>query len=81
MAEMAGMADKDSCTIDRKTYYDYPRSQVDRRVAATGCYLLGWRSGCRWVGRTKTDLQELPIRLFRAGEVYPGYPNIVNCNM
>ena len=83
MAETAGMAEqKDSRTIDRKTYYDYPRAYklIDELQPQAVIFSDGG-PGCRWVGNENGFAGATNWSFLRAGEVYPVTPNIVNCNM
>lgn len=67
---------KDSRTIDRKTYYDYPRAYklIDQLQPQAVIFSDGG-PGCRWVGNEKGFAGATNWSFLRAGEVYPGYPN------
>ena len=65
---------KDSRTIDRKTYYDYPRAyaMVDSLQPQAVIFSDGG-PGCRWVGNESGFAGATNWSFLRAGEVYPGY--------
>lgn len=66
---------KDSRTIDRKTYYDYPRAykMIDELQPQAVIFSDGG-PGCRWVGNEKGFAGATNWSFLRADEVYPGYP-------
>ena len=66
---------KDSRTIDRKTYYDYPRAYklIDELQPQAVIFSDGG-PGCRWVGNENGFAGATNWSFLRAGEVYPGYP-------
>lgn len=66
---------KDSRTIDRKTYYDYPRAyrMIDELQPQAVIFSDGG-PGCRWVGNENGFAGATNWSFLRAGEVYPGYP-------
>lgn len=66
---------KDSRTIDRKTYYDYPRAykMIDELQPQAVIFSDGG-PGCRWVGNEKGFAGATNWSFLRSGEVYPGYP-------
>ena len=65
---------KDSRTIDRKTYYDYPRAYklIDELQPQAVIFSDGG-PGCRWVGNENGFAGATNWSFLRAGEVYPGY--------
>ena len=67
---------KETRTIDRKTYYDYPKiyQMLDELQPQTIVFSDGG-PGCRWVGNEKGYAGATNWSFLRAGEVYPGYPN------
>ena len=66
---------KDARTIDRKTYYDYPRAykMIDELQPQAVIFSDGG-PGCRWVGNESGFAGATNWSFLRAGEVYPGYP-------
>ena len=66
---------KDVRTIDRKTYYDYPRAykMIDELQPQAVIFSDGG-PGCRWVGNESGFAGATNWSFLRAGEVYPGYP-------
>ena len=66
---------KDIRTIDRKTYYDYPRAykMIDELQPQAVVFSDGG-PGCRWVGNENGFAGATNWSFLRAGEVYPGYP-------
>ena len=66
---------KDSRTIDRKTYYNYPRiyEMLDELQPQAVIFSDGG-PGCRWVGNENGFAGATNWSFLRAGEVYPGYP-------
>ena len=66
---------KDSRTIDRKTYYNYPRAykMIDELQPQAVIFSDGG-PGCRWVGNEHGFAGATNWSFLRAGEVYPGYP-------
>lgn len=65
---------KDTRTIDRKTYYDYPRAykMIDELQPQAVIFSDGG-PGCRWVGNENGFAGATNWSFLRAGEVYPGY--------
>ena len=66
---------KDTRTIDRKNYYNYPRifEMLDSLQPQAVVFGDGG-PGCRWVGNEKGFAGETNWAFLRKGEVYPGYP-------
>jgi alpha-L-fucosidase len=66
---------KDTRTIDRKNYYNYPRifEMLDSLQPQAVVFGDGG-PGCRWVGNEKGFAGETNWSFLRKGEVYPGYP-------
>lgn len=66
---------KEVRTIDRKTYYDYPRAyrMIDELQPQAVIFSDGG-PGCRWVGNESGFAGATNWSFLRAGEVYPGYP-------
>ena len=66
---------KDARTIDRKTYYDYPRAykMIDELQPQAVIFSDGG-PGCRWVGNENGFAGATNWSFLRGGEVYPGYP-------
>lgn len=66
---------KDTRTIDRKNYYNYPRifEMLDSLQPQAVVFGNGG-PGCRWVGNEKGFAGETNWAFLRKGEVYPGYP-------
>lgn len=67
---------EDKRTIDRKTYYDYPRAykMIDELQPQAVIFSDGG-PGCRWVGNENGFAGATNWSFLRAGEVYPGYPH------
>lgn len=67
---------KDTRTIDRKTYYNYPRAYalLDSLQPQAIVFSDGG-PGCRWVGNEHGFAGATNWSFLRKGEVYPGYPN------
>ncbi|MEG1998455.1 MAG: alpha-L-fucosidase [Bacteroidales bacterium] len=65
---------KDIRTIDRKSYYDYPRAyaMIDSLQPQAVIFSDGG-PGCRWVGNEHGFAGATNWSFLRAGEVYPGY--------
>lgn len=65
---------KDTRTIDRKNYYDYPRAykMIDELQPQAVIFSDGG-PGCRWVGNENGFAGATNWSFLRAGEVYPGY--------
>lgn len=67
---------KETRTIDRKTYYDYPRAyQMIDELQPQAVVFSDGGPGCRWVGNENGFAGATNWSFLRAGEVYPGYPN------
>lgn len=66
---------RDKRTIDRKTYYNYPRIfQMLDSIQPQAVVFGDGGPGCRWVGNEKGFAGETNWAFLRKGEVYPGYP-------
>lgn len=66
---------KDTRTIDRKNYYNYPRIFAMLDSIQPNAVVFGdGGPGCRWVGNEKGFAGETNWAFLRKGEVYPGYP-------
>lgn len=67
---------KDSRTIDRKHYYNYPKiyEMLDEHQPQAIVFSDGG-PGCRWVGNENGFAGATNWSFLREGEVYPGYPN------
>ena len=66
---------KDSRTIDRKTYYDYPKIyQILNELQPQAVIFSDGGPGCRWVGNENGFAGATNWSFLRKGEVYPGYP-------
>lgn len=66
---------KESRTIDRKTYYNYPRIyEILDELQPQAIIFSDGGPGCRWVGNEKGFAGTTNWSFLRAGEVYPGYP-------
>ena len=65
---------RDTRTIDRRTYYDYPRAwqTVERLQPMAVCFSDGG-PGCRWVGNEQGYAFATNWSFLRINEVYPGY--------
>lgn len=65
---------KDSRSIDRKNYYNYPKiySMLDELQPQAVVFSDGG-PGCRWVGNENGFAGATNWSFLRAGEVYPGY--------
>ncbi|WP_455674469.1 alpha-L-fucosidase [Phocaeicola sp.] len=65
---------KDSRTIDRKNYYNYPRiyEMLDELQPQAIVFSDGG-PGCRWVGNENGFAGATNWSFLRAGEVFPGY--------
>lgn len=67
---------KDSRTIDRKNYYNYPHIfKILDEIQPNAVVFGDGGPGCRWVGNEKGFAGETNWAFLRKGEVYPGYPN------
>ncbi|MEG1562380.1 MAG: GDSL-type esterase/lipase family protein [Bacteroides sp.] len=67
---------KDSRSIDRKKYYDYPRIyRLLDKVQPQAIVFSDGGPGCRWVGNENGFAGATNWSFLRQGEVYPGYPN------
>ena len=66
---------RESRTIDRRTYYDYPRiyRMLDELQPQAVVFSDGG-PGCRWVGNENGFAGATNWSFLRRGEVYPGYP-------
>ena len=61
-------------TIDRRTYYDWPRGhELVARLQPGAIIFSDGGPGCRWVGNEDGHAGETNWSLLRIGEVYPGY--------
>ena len=66
---------RDTRTIDRKNYYNYPRIfQILDSLQPQAVVFGDGGPGCRWVGNEKGFAGETNWSFLRKGEVYPGYP-------
>ena len=65
---------KDTRTIDRKNYYNYPKiyEMLDELQPQAIVFSDGG-PGCRWVGNERGFAGATNWSFLRAGEVYPGY--------
>lgn len=62
-------------SIDRKTYYDYPRIfDILDELQPQAVIFSDGGPGCRWVGNENGYAGETNWAFLREGEVYPGYP-------
>ena len=67
---------RDSRTIDRKNYYNYPHIfEMLDSIQPQAVVFGDGGPGCRWVGNEKGFAGETNWAFLRKGEVYPGYPN------
>lgn len=67
---------KDTRSIDRKLYYDYPRVyRLLDKLQPQAIVFSDGGPGCRWVGNESGYAGETNWSFLRKGEVYPGYPN------
>lgn len=67
---------KDSRTIDRKNYYNYPHIFAMLDSIQPNAVVFGdGGPGCRWVGNEKGFAGETNWAFLRKNTVYPGYPN------
>lgn len=67
---------KDTRTIDRKNYYNYPRIyEMLDSIQPQAIVFSDGGPGCRWVGNEKGFAGATNWSFLRKGEVYPGYPN------
>ena len=67
---------KDSRTIDRKTYYNYPKIyELLDELQPQAIIFSDGGPGCRWVGNENGFAGATNWSFLRKGEVYPGYPN------
>ena len=65
---------RDTRTIDRRTYYDYPRAwQTVERLQPTAVCFSDAGPGCRWVGNEQGYAFATNWAFLRINEVYPGY--------
>ena len=65
---------KEKRTIDRRTYYDWPRGRaLIARLQPTAIIFSDGGPGCRWVGNEDGHAGETNWSLLRIDEVYPGY--------
>ena len=67
---------RETRTIDRRTYYDFPRiyAMIDSLMPHAIVFGDGG-PGCRWVGNERGEAGQTNWSLLRQGEVYPGYPH------
>ena len=67
---------KDTRSIDRKNYYDYPRVyRLLDEVQPQAIVFSDGGPGCRWVGNENGYAGATNWSFLRKGEVYPGYAN------
>ena len=73
---------KDSRTIDRKTYYNYPRAykMIDELQPQAVIFSDGG-PGCRWVGNEHGFAGATNCLFFVQEKFIRAIPSIVNCNM
>lgn len=65
---------KETRTIDRRTYYDFPRAwKTVAELQPRAVIFSDGGPGCRWVGNEKGYAFATNWSLLRGGEVYPGY--------
>lgn len=65
---------KDSRTIDRKNYYNYPKIyEILDELQPQAIIFSDGGPGCRWVGNEKGFAGATNWSFLRAGEVFPGY--------
>lgn len=65
---------KETRTIDRRTYYDFPRAhRMIERLQPLAVIFSDGGPGCRWVGNENGHANATNWSFLRAGEVYPGY--------
>ena len=65
---------KEKSTIDRRTYYDWPRGRaLIARLQPNAIIFSDGGPGCRWVGNEDGHAGETNWSLLRIDEVYPGY--------
>lgn len=66
---------KESRSIDRKTYYNYPKIyEMLKELQPQAVVFSDGGPGCRWVGNESGFAGATNWSFLRAGEVYPGYP-------
>lgn len=66
---------KESRTIDRKNYYNYPRIyEMLGSIAPNAIVFSDGGPGCRWVGNERGFAGATNWSFLRRGEVFPGYP-------
>ena len=67
---------KESRTIDRRNYYNYPKIYEILDELQPNAVIFGdGGPGCRWVGNEGGYASPTNWSFLRKGEVYPGYPN------
>lgn len=65
---------KDSRSIDRKTYYNYPKIyEMLNELQPQAVVFSDGGPGCRWVGNENGYAGATNWSFLRAGEVFPGY--------
>lgn len=65
---------KDTRTIDRRTYYQYPRAyQLIDELQPQCIVFSDGGPGCRWVGNERGYAHATNWSFLRQGEVFPGY--------
>ena len=65
---------KDSRSIDRKNYYNYPRIfEMLNKLQPQAVVFSDGGPGCRWVGNESGYAGATNWSFLRAGEVFPGY--------
>lgn len=65
---------KETRTIDRKTYYDFPRAwKMVAELQPQAVIFSDEGPGCRWVGNEKGFAFATNWSLLRSKDVYPGY--------
>lgn len=67
---------KETRTIDRKNYYNYPRIyEMLDSIQPQAVIFSDGGPGCRWVGNEKGFAATTNWAFLRKGVVYPGYPH------
>ena len=67
---------KETRTIDRRTYYDFPRAhQMVYKYQPQAIIFSDGGPGCRWVGNENGYADATNWSFLRIKEVYPGYDN------
>ena len=70
---------KETRTIDRRTYYDFPRAhQMVYKYQPQAIIFSDGGPGCRWVGNENGYADATNWSFLRIKEVYPGYDNTMS---